>query len=164
MDHFSDALADGRRLRRLSIVYDLLGSRGRYFTSLLLGVSLEGERRANVRGFPGLVTVKYGPEFAGKTLDEWTCSQGLCLCFSKPGKLQRNANIKSFNARFGDECLNEHWFSSTRHARQVIEAWRQEYNDGMPKKSLGGLMSVAYAISIGWKSGKLPSDLKTSCY
>jgi putative transposase len=31
------------------------------------------------------------------------------------------------------------------HARVIVEAWRQEYNDERPKKSLGGLIPAAYA-------------------
>jgi transposase InsO family protein len=47
--------------------------------------------------------------------------------------------IESFNGRFRDECLNEHWFTSLAHARAVIEDWRRKYNDERPKKALGGL-------------------------
>jgi transposase InsO family protein len=31
---------------------------------------------------------------------------------SEPGKPKQNAHIESFNGRFRDECLNEHWFTS----------------------------------------------------
>jgi len=37
-----------------------------------------------------------------------------------------NAYIESFNGRFRDECLNEHWFVSMRHAKRLIEEWRIE--------------------------------------
>ncbi|WP_152618147.1 integrase core domain-containing protein, partial [Burkholderia pseudomallei] len=33
--------------------------------------------------------------------------------------------IESFNGKFRDECLNEHWFTTLAHARAVIAAWRQ---------------------------------------
>ena len=56
-----------------------------------------------------------------------------------PGKPNQNAYIESFNGRFRDECLNEHWFTSLAHARAVIEDWRRKYNDERPKKALGGL-------------------------
>ena len=54
-------------------------------------------------------------------------------------------HMRSFNGRFRDECLNEHWFTSLAHAQVVIEAWRQEYNEERPKKGLGGLTPAAYA-------------------
>ena len=57
----------------------------------------------------------------------------------------QNAYIESFNARFRDACLNEHWFTSLAHAEVVIEAWRREYNEERPKKGLGGLTPADYA-------------------
>ncbi len=83
------------------------------------------------------VAVDNGPEFAGKTLDKWAYGKQLQLKFIEPGKPQQNAYIESFNGKFRDECLNEHWFLSLRHARQAIEDWRQEYNDERPHSSLG---------------------------
>jgi transposase InsO family protein len=45
------------------------------------------------------------------------------------------------------ECLNEHCFISMRHARQVIEDWRQEYNGERPHSSLGYLTPNRFAES-----------------
>ncbi|MFV8597010.1 integrase core domain-containing protein, partial [Ralstonia pseudosolanacearum] len=41
-----------------------------------------------------------------------------------------------FNGKFRDECLNEHWFTSLAHARAVIAAWRQDYNEARPHSAL----------------------------
>lgn len=60
-------------------------------------------------------------------------------------ELCRNAYIESFNGRFRDECLNEHWFTSLAHDQVVIESWRREYNEERPKKGLGGLTPAACA-------------------
>jgi hypothetical protein len=57
----------------------------------------------------------------------------------------QNAYIKSFNGRFRDECLNEHWFLTMAHARQVIEKWRNEYNTERPPSSLGDLTPEQFA-------------------
>ncbi|WP_186379426.1 integrase core domain-containing protein, partial [Xanthomonas perforans] len=35
---------------------------------------------------------------------------------------------ESFNGKFRDECLNEHWFTSLAQARDVIADWRRHYN------------------------------------
>ena len=40
--------------------------------------------------------------------------------------IRRAPDVESFNGRFRDECLNEHWFLSMAHAREVIERWRVE--------------------------------------
>ena len=76
----------------------------------------------------------------------------------------QHAYIESFNGRFRDECLNEHWFTSLRHAQVVIEGWRREYNEERPKKSLGGLTPAAYAKALIQKSAKLTPDSKALCY
>ncbi len=55
------------------------------------------------------------------------------------------AYVESFNGRFRDECLNEHWFTNLLHARTIIETSRREYNEERPKKALGGLTPAAYA-------------------
>ena len=41
--------------------------------------------------------------------------------------------------RLRDECLNEHPFTSYRHARKIIEDWRTDYNATRPHTSLNGL-------------------------
>jgi putative transposase len=53
------------------------------------------------------------------------------------GKPVQNAFIESFNSRLRDECLNEHVFVSLNEARQIIEAWRHDYNHVRPHSSLG---------------------------
>jgi transposase InsO family protein len=78
----------------------------------------------------------------------WAHERGLTLRRIEPGTPNQNAYIESFNARFREECLNEHWFTSLAHARAVIEDWRREYNEERPKKGLGGLTPAAYARTL----------------
>ena len=37
-------------------------------------------------------------------------TRGVTLRFIRPGKPIENAYVESFNGKFRDECLNEHWF------------------------------------------------------
>jgi len=37
-----------------------------------------------------------------------------------------NLGQPSFNGKFLDVCLNEHWFESLPQARSTIAAWRQD--------------------------------------
>ncbi len=161
MDFVSDGFVDGRRLRCLNIVDD--------FTKECLAIevdtSLPGrrvvavlERLADLRGLPRSVTVDNGPEFAGKVLDEWAYRMQLQLKFIAPGKPQENAYIESFNGKFRDECLNEHWFLSMRHARQEIEDWRQEYNDERPHSALGYQTPNYFAARFLTADSKLSPD------
>jgi len=46
---------------------------------------------------------------------------------SDPGEPVQNAFIESFNGKFRDECLNQSWHT-LEDARQIIEAWRKDYN------------------------------------
>ncbi|HMN38946.1 MAG TPA: transposase, partial [Hyphomicrobium sp.] len=43
------------------------------------------------------------------------------------------------------ECLNETLFSTLREARQIIEAWRIDYNQERPHTSLNGLTPNEFA-------------------
>ena len=75
----------------------------------------------------------------------WAHANGVTLRLIEPGKPNQNAYVESFNGRFRDECLNEHWFTSLVHARSIISAWQKEYNEERPKKSLGGKTPTDYA-------------------
>ena len=41
--------------------------------------------------------------------------------------------------RSPDECLNEHWFLTLLEAQLIIEAWRQEYNEGRTHSTIGNV-------------------------
>ena len=56
----------------------------------------------------------------------------MALKLIQPGKPTQNAYIESFNGKFRDERLNEHWFTSLANARAVIAAWRLDYNEERP--------------------------------
>jgi putative transposase len=116
------------------------------------------ERLAESRGLPRSVTIDNGPEFTSKALDEWAYRMDLELKFIAPGKPQQNAFIESFNGKFRDECLNEHWFRSMRHARTVIEAWRHEYNEERPHSTLGNRTPQQFA------EGLLTADYSSAPY
>ena len=47
----------------------------------------------------------------------WAHTPGLTLRLIGPGKPNQNVYIESFNGRFCDKCLNEHWFTTLAHAR-----------------------------------------------
>ena len=150
MDFMADTLADGRGFRTLNIVDDFT----RECVAIEVDRSLPGarvvrvlERLAATVGLPQVLLSDNGPEFAGRTLDAWAYRQGIELRFIRPGKPIENAYVESFNGKFRDECLNEHWFLSITDAQQVIEAWRVDYNTVRPHRSLGQLTPVAYAAA-----------------
>jgi len=95
--------------------------------------------------FAGAIRTDQGPEFTGRALDQWAYQNGVELKLIEAGKPNQNAYVESFNGKFRDECLNEHWFMSLAHARAVIGAWRRDYNEGRPHKSLGYLTPAEFA-------------------
>ena len=103
---------------------------------------------AITRGLPQVLRTDNGLEFCGRAMLTWAHARGVTLRLIEPGKPTQNAYIESFNGRFRDECLNEHWFTSLAHAQAIIETWRREYNDERPKKGLGGLTPAAYAQAV----------------
>ena len=76
-----------------------------------------------------------------------------------------NAYIESFNGKFRDECVNEHWFVTIAQARRLIENWRIEYKRERPHSSLDDLTpeeSAAEALatleqSISFSSDSIPA-------
>jgi putative transposase len=148
MDFVSDGLADGRRLRCLNIVDDCT----RECVAIEVDTSITGsrvkavlERLADTRGLPKSITVDHGPEFEGQVLDAWAYERRVQLSFIRPGKPNENAYIESFNGKFRDECLNEHWFVTMAQARRIIEAWRVEYNTERTHSTLGDLTPEEFA-------------------
>lgn len=152
MDFVTDSMVTGRRFRSLVIVDDY----SRECPAIEVDTSLGGvrvvqvlERLAEIRGLPKAITIDNGPEFTGKLLDEWAYRRGVKLNFIRPGKPVENAFVESFNGRLRDECLNENWFINLKHAREVIEDWRIDYNENRPHTSLGGLTPSEFVATIG---------------
>jgi putative transposase len=152
MDFITDSLVTGRRFRALAIVDDY----SRECPAIEVDTSLGGKRVVSVldrleeiRGLPEVITVDNGPEFAGKALDEWAYRKGVKLSFIRPGKPIENAFAESFNGRLRDECLNTNWFLSLRHARDITEDWRIDYNTVRPHGALGWLAPEEFMVKAG---------------
>lgn len=152
MDFVTDSVVTGRRFRALAIVDQY----SRECPAIEVDTSLGGarvvsvlDRLAEIRGLPRSITIDNGPEFAGRCLDEWAYRKGVKLNFIRPGKPIENAYAESFMGRLRDECLNENWFMTLKHAREVIEAWRKDYNGARPHTSLGGLAPQEFVGKTG---------------
>jgi putative transposase len=98
-------------------------------------------------GLPQSIVLDNGTEFAGRTLEAWAHAHHVTLCFSRPGKPIENAYVESFNGKFRDECLNEHWFVSLADAQEKIESWRIDYNTDRPHSALADQTPHDFATS-----------------
>lgn len=150
MDFMTDQLAGGRRFRILNIVDDY----SRQCWGQIVDFSISGLRLARYldqvaqsHPLPQEIVVDNGPELTSRAMFQWAEKAQVRLCFIEPGKPMQNAFVESFNARFRDGCLNEHWFTSLEEARQLIEAWRQHYNCERPHSSLGYQTPEAFAAT-----------------
>jgi putative transposase len=139
MDFVADRLADGRQIRLLTLVDNF----SRVSPAIEVDFSVTGKRVVEVLerlktgyGLPRVIKVDNGSEFISKAMDEWAYRNAVKLEFSRPGKPTDNAFIESFNGRLRQECLNQNWFTSLADARQIVEEWREDYNEERPHGSL----------------------------
>jgi len=161
LDFVSDTLAWGRRIRCLTVVDCFT----REAPAIELDTSLPGARVVRMlealsaqRGRPKALLMDNGPELTSRVLDQWAYEHGVELRFIDPGKPVQNAFIESFNGRFRDECLNQHWFVSLAHARRVVEAWRLDDNRGRPHSSLGYLTPSEFAQQVQGTTAEIPFE------
>jgi putative transposase len=150
-DFVSDALADGRRIRILTV----LDVCSRECLALEAAVSLPAGRVTQTldrviaeRAKPVVITLDHGTEFTGRHFDAWAYQQGIRIDFIRPARPVENAFIESFNGRLRDECLNTHWWYGLDEARRALEDWRRDYNEMRPHSSLADLVPAAYVASL----------------
>ncbi|MGX1501284.1 transposase InsO family protein [Labrenzia sp. MBR-25] len=150
LDFVSDALIDGRRFRILSVIDDF----SRECLATVVDNSISGARVAREldmiaerRGrYPLMVVVSdNGTELTSNAMLKWQQDRSVEWHYIAPGKPMQNGFVESFNGRLRDECLNEHLFRSYRHARNIIETWRTDYNLNRPHTSLDGLTQYEFA-------------------
>jgi putative transposase len=140
VDFVADQLADGRRFRALTVV-DVFT---RESLAIEVGQSLKGEdvvrvltRICSQRAVPKMLFCDNGSEFTSQAMDLWAYRAGIRIDFSRPGKPTDNAHVESFNGTLRAECLDTHWFTTLAEAKEIIEAWRQEYNESRPHRAHG---------------------------
>ena len=141
MDFVSDALTTGRALR----TFTLIDSYTKESLAIEVNTGLSSRQVTRVlgrvigeRGIPGSIRCDNGPEFTSLYFTEWCKDHGITVVHIQPGKPVQNGYVESFNGRFRDECLNEHWFLDLSDAKAPIDAWRLDYNSVRPHGQLGG--------------------------
>jgi len=148
LDFVRDQMTDGRRFRVLVVVDDCT----RECLGLVADTSLSGARVAREldrivgwRGKPTAVLSDNGTEFTSNAILAWSEERRIAWRYIQPGKPVQNAFAESFNARLGDELLNETLFRSLPHAHARAVPWRHDYNHHRPHSKLGWLTPAGYA-------------------
>ena len=86
---------------------------------------------------PKAVVRDNGPELTSKAMRFWSERSGAALNFIQPGKPTQNAFVESFNGKFRDSCLNQHWFRGLADVRRIVDDWRHHCDHERPHSSLG---------------------------
>ena len=141
LDFVHDVLANGRRLRMLTVADNFT----RESLKITVDTSLNGhrvceelEQVVETRGKPDRILSDNGTEFTSTSVLKWCRDQGIRWDYIQPGKPYQNGCIESFNGKFRDECLNENILVNLQEAKKLVEAWREEYNERRPHSSLNG--------------------------
>jgi putative transposase len=155
IDFVMDALANGRRIKCLTIVDDFT----RECLDIVVDYGISGGYVAQVleaigqfRGLPRAIRTDQGPEFTSRALDHWAYGCGVDLKLIAAGKPTQNAYIESFNGKFRDECLNDHYFRNLEHARAIVAAWRRDYNEARPHSGIGRIPPAEFAAGYRTRS------------
>lgn len=148
LDFVMDTLMSGRRFRILTVVDDFT----RECLGLVADTSLtaprvvrELSRIIEGRGCPRMIVSDNGTEFTSNAILAWQEERGIEWHYIAPGKPMQNGFVESFNGKLRDECLNETLFVNLNEVREIIEAWRIDYNTSRPHTSLNGLTPTEFA-------------------
>ncbi|EQA97205.1 hypothetical protein L286_23025 [Sphingobium sp. HDIP04] len=138
LDFVHDQLATGRRFRVLNIVDDVT----RECLRAVPDTSISGRRVVRElseliagRGKPGMIVSDNGTKLTSNAVLAWCGEVGVEWHYIAPGKPMQNGYVESFNGRMRDELLNETLFLSLDHARVVIAAWAEDYNQERPVRN-----------------------------
>lgn len=147
MDFVHDTLASGRKTRTLNVIDEFTGeSVAQEIDSSLPSrrVIAVLERAIAEYGMPDVVKTDNGPEFASLITRKWAAMRGIRWHYIDPGKPTQNGKCESFNARYRDEFLNEHWFLTLDEMRSAAARWIH-FNTRRPQCRLRYLTPEAFA-------------------
>jgi len=129
MDFMHDTLADGQKIRVLTVI-DVFT---RECLALDVRTRFRGIDVAAVlgdlvaeHGKPRTIRCDQGTEFTSLAMDHWVYWNGVSLDFSRPGTPGDNARNEAFDATIRRECLTLHYFLNLAEAEGILRAWQLE--------------------------------------
>jgi putative transposase len=102
------------------------------------------ERLVTMYGAPQFIRSDSGPEFMALAVRGWLAQHQMVTRYIDPGCPWQNGYGERFNGTVRDECLNRHIFQSVAEARVVFAAYRRQYNEERPHRSLGYLTPAEF--------------------
>jgi len=149
-DFVEDALADGTRLRILTVMDECT----REGLALDVALTTSAERVIGVlrvlvaqHGAPAYLRSDNGAEFVATAVQTWLAQCGVQTLYIEPGKPWQNGKEERFNGTVRDECLNLHSFASVAEASVRLSTFRHQYNSERPHSQLGYLTPLAFKMA-----------------
>jgi putative transposase len=99
---------------------------------------------------PQVTLIDHSQELTGSKLDRRAYRNRVTPRLLQAGIPTWDAYMESFNGRFCDECLNEHWFKSFVEARKIIGTWRIDYNQRRQHTALG--YQTPAGLTAAWRA------------
>lgn len=147
IDFMSDSLADGRRIRVLTVIDHFnLSCKGIYIKHSMTarGVIHILEELFESHGKPLRVRTDNGPEFISKYFRKWMKNNEVTCIRIQPGKPQQNAIIERFNRTVREDLLDPNLFFSLEHASELAHEFVYDYNHHRPHESLSNKTPIEY--------------------
>lgn len=162
-DFMFDWASDGKRLKILTVVDEFT----REALAIAVGYRMTAShvmwalaRAFKAQGWPEYLRSDNGPEFIAETLETWLKGRGVVTHHIDPASPWQNAYGESFNGKLRAECLDLEVFRTDDEARQVLEAWRVQYNVHRPHSSLG--YRTPDEVRRAWKRSRKEVSLLTA--
>jgi len=150
-DFLEDRTEERRKLRMLTVLDEYT----RECLHITVDTSITADKVIAVwdwlfltHGVPEYIRSDNGPEFVAKVVRKWLREKKCSTIYITPGSPWENPYIESFHDKLREECLSRYLFANVREAQEIVEAWRQEYNQYRPHSSLGYLTPAEYAARV----------------
>ena len=96
-------------------------------------------------GAPQVLRADNGPEFIAAAVGRWASEHDTLQALIPPGQPWHNGFVESLHNRMRDELLEDNMLNGLDHARALIGAWSQRYNEEHPHSAVGWLSHNQYA-------------------
>ena len=147
-DFLEEQAQNGKRIRILVLIDEYT----REFLSFQVDRAFTSDKVINllrwsfqIYGTPQHLRSDNGPEFVARKVQNWLAGNNCKTLYINPGSPWENGYVESFNGKFRKECLNRYLLFTLEETRQIIEAWRDEYNHFRPHSSLDYMTPSAFA-------------------
>jgi putative transposase len=147
-DFLEEHTVKGKRIRILAVMDEFT----RECLALLVDRSITSDKVVDlldwlfqIYGIPQHLRSDNGPELVAHKVQNWLARQGCQTLYISPGSPWENAYIESFIGKFRKECVDRYLFYTLEETRNIIETWREEYNQYRPHSALNYLSPTAFA-------------------